>query len=119
MTKLIATEEQEQISLMSWAMLHPICKDYLIHIPNEGKRTQYYGRKLKLLGLKPGVSDLFLAYPTPTFSGLWLEMKRKSKRCIITDTQQQWIHKMNAVGYAAYVAHGWEEAKNIIEDYLK
>jgi VRR-NUC domain len=114
---LIATEEQEQIALMNWAKFHPICKEYLIHIPNERKCSPQYGLKLKSLGVKKGISDLFLAYPKFRYAGLWIELKKR-KLSTVTKSQKEWIDKMNNLGYKAVVCYGWEEAKEVIDDYL-
>jgi len=76
-TKLqIPTENQEQKWLVKWLSLHPILKNFYCKNNNEGKRTDVQGYSLKLMGLRPGVSDLFICWPTNTYHGLWLEMKR-------------------------------------------
>lgn len=114
------TELQEQKWLIKWALHHPICKKYLIAIPNGGSRqSAREGMNLKLSGLKPGVSDLFLAYPSLKFHGLWIEMKRVKPRGKLTSEQQNWLWLMIAQGYEAKIAYGWVEAKDIIENYLK
>jgi hypothetical protein len=119
MKKLIATEEQEHLALMQWARLHPICKEYLIHIPNGGYRHKGEAKKLKAMGVKAGVSDFFLAYPCSLYSyGLWIELKRNNLLCKPTVLQQKWLIKMKDAGYVSAVAYGWEHAKQIIEDYL-
>jgi hypothetical protein len=123
---LIATEQQEQIALMQWAALHPICKDYLIHIPNGGSRHPLEAKNLKRMGVKAGVSDLFLAYPQYHYDeegmhgqwrhGLWIELK--SKKGKVTNTQLYWLSQMQERNYIAEVAYGWEEARDIISRYL-
>lgn len=115
--QLIATEDQEAIALINWAQLHPICKNFLIHIPNEGKRSFFSGKKLKRMGLKRGVSDFFLAYPSGKYHGLWIELKRlKLSKC--TDEQIDWVKNMNTLDYKAQFAYGWERARDFIIDYL-
>lgn len=127
MKKLIPTEEQEHLALMQWARLHPICKDYLIHIPNGGYRHKGEAKKLKAMGVKAGVSDFFLAYPvtyrisnerfTP-LNGLWLELKRSTASAKATTAQLEWLYSMQNRGYGVNIAYGWEQAKQIIEYYL-
>jgi hypothetical protein len=125
-----SSEAQEQKALFAWAKYHPICKDYLIAIPNGGSRHATEARNLKMQGVKAGVSDIFLAYPkyrhvdgkgsfrTEIISaGLWIELKRRGKH-IITPLQRDWIAKMKALGYQARFCIGWEEAKKAIEEYL-
>jgi hypothetical protein len=107
------TEDQEQIALMHWARLTPICRDYLIHIPNGGSRNVLEAKKFKAMGVKAGVSDLFLAYPSNRYGGLWIELKRKGGK--LTEPQRHWLSCMNNLGYKACVCYGWGEAKLIIE----
>jgi hypothetical protein len=116
--RLIATEEEEHLALIEWLDYFPDIKSYLLHIPNQGIHSLNYRKKLTKMGLKKGVSDFFLAYPTKTYHGLWIELKRKEKFNISTE-QQEWIVKMKSKGYAAYFAYGWEHARYLILTYLE
>ena len=118
MKNIIALEYQEGINLMQWALYHPIAKNHLIHIPNEGKRSWKEGKKKKQEGIKSGVSDYFLAYPSNNKHGLWIELKRRSKQAKLTENQAIWLVRMEKSGYATKVAYGWEEAKKFILEYL-
>jgi hypothetical protein len=112
-----ATEKQEAMALWQWAMLNPICREYLIHIANERKCDPRFGKELKDQGVRKGVSDYFLPYPRKGYYGLWIELKRRQGGNVQKE-QIEWLQKMKGVGFAAYIVHGWEEAKKIIEDYL-
>jgi hypothetical protein len=113
----IAEEKIEQDALVEWMSYHPVIKDLFFKIHNEGKRTPRQGAKLKRQGLKAGVSDIFIPFPTKSHHGLWIELKRRKKyRC--TNEQQIWIDRMNELGYFATFAFGWEHAREIIEKYL-
>lgn len=68
-------EDDEQIFLMQWVATKPRIRDYILHIPNQRMCKIGYRMKLKKLGARNGVSDLFLAYPTTKHHGLWIEMK--------------------------------------------
>ncbi|MFJ5346675.1 MULTISPECIES: VRR-NUC domain-containing protein [Pectobacterium] len=74
-------ELEEQAALIEWAdktVINGIkIGDYLLHIPNEGKRGPKAARDAKRLGIKKGVPDLFLALPRGGYAGLWIEMKAK------------------------------------------
>lgn len=113
----IAKEKSEHSALIKWISYHPILKDLAVHIPNEGKRHPILGANLKRLGMRKGVSDIFIPYPTSSYHGLWIELKRE-KKYRIEKEQKEWIDKMNELGYYATFAFGWIEAKNIIEFYL-
>lgn len=113
----VPLEIAEHRALMKWVNLNQHIRDCFIHIPNEGKRTLMQGYVLKQLGMKSGVSDFFLAYPTKIYHGLWIEMKRLkySKESL---EQQQWITLMKKLGYAAAFCYGFEDAKETISTYL-
>jgi hypothetical protein len=113
------TEAQEQEALIKRAQYHPITREYLYAIPNDGIRTPQQGARFKRRGLRPGVSDVFLSYPYNGYHGLYIELKRRDKNAKPTKEQAEWIEKVSKVGYAAHVARGWEEAWQQIEEYLK
>lgn len=121
---LIPTEQQEQRALVKWLSLHPILKNYYCKNNNEGKRTEAQTWNLKLQGLRAGVSDLLIAYPTSQYSGLWLEIKRNmhyppsARKSSSWMLQEEWILRMKSVGYAAEFCYGFNHARIIIENYL-
>lgn len=118
--KLIPTEAQEQTMLIEWAEMmqgrYPELA-LLFHIPNEGRRSYQYGRELKRQGLKKGVPDLCLPVARGMYHGLFIEMKSQVGRP--SGEQLVWIDALRNEGYAATVCHGWREAAQFIEDYLK
>jgi len=116
--KIIPKEHQIQKSIIEWAKYSPILREYLVCIENERKTSPIQGLNRKRMGVKSGVSDLFLAYPNGGKHGLWIELKR-DKKSIVSASQQSWIDKMNSISYEAKVAYGFEDAKKIIETYLK
>lgn len=142
-TQKCALESAEAVALIKWASLHPVCKDFLIAIPNGGYRTAREAKSLKKQGVKSGVSDYFLPVPvadakahqdclvneyflsdpsatTQKYYGLWIELKRSNRNLSkISKAQQKWITKMRERGYAAEIAYGAEQAINIIKTYLK
>lgn len=111
-------ETDEQQALIRWASYHPVCSKHLIAIPNGGFRNLVEAVKLKREGVKKGVSDLFLAYPSLGYHGLWVEMKKVGKH-VVSPEQQDWIDLMRSVRYKAEIAVGCEEAIRIIKEYLE
>lgn len=111
-------EAEHQKLLFKWASYHPICRDYLFAIPNGGTRNIREAVNMKAQGVRRGVSDLMLAYPTPKAAGLWLEMKR-DKKAPVSKEQKNWLERMKGVGYEAHIACGFDEAVRVIEEYLK
>lgn len=115
----VPSEENEQIALVEWVAYFTQVGKYLIHIPNEGKRSWCQGKKQKKLGLTAGVSDLFLAYPVFPWHGFWIEMKSGSQQGKkIPLLQEEWLKSMHGLGYKTMVAFGWIEAAKAIAEYL-
>lgn len=120
-TKMLP-ERFEMIAIMEWIGLHPNVMPYVIHIPNEGKRSFYEGKMLKKMGLRKGVSDLFIAIPKARYHGLWIEHKaRRSNGKFGTPTVEQllFIEQMNHQGYYATVTQGIDDAINTLKWYLR
>lgn len=122
---LIGSENQEQRALVKWLSMHPVLKNFYCKNNNEGQRTVAQGWNLKLMGLRPGVSDILVYYPSKTKHGLFLEVKRNkkySKSEMETDTwimQQEFINTVKSVGYEGKTCYGWEDGVRIIQEYLR
>lgn len=122
--KLVASEMQEQAALVKWLSYHPVLKDFYHKNDNEGKRTPQQGYQLKQAGLRRGVPDIFIYYPTNKYHGLYIEVKKNKiyvASAQLTDTwraQKAFMERVQKVGYAAHFCYGWEEGKSIIENYL-
>jgi len=78
-------------------------------------------------GGRRGWPDLFIAEPAKGHHGLFIELKAKGVRLKKKDgtwasshleEQNEVLNKLQRKGYAAYFAVGFEEAKQIIDDYL-
>lgn len=114
------SEENEQTFLFRWAAFaegqYPELS-LMYHIPNEGKRSKATGGRLKAQGLKSGVPDVCLPTAHGGYIGLYIEMKVKPNRP--TENQKNWLRALRVAGHLTAVAYDWEEAKNLIEDYLK
>ena len=119
-------EDDHQKALMQWAKVTRlrgiILADFLIAIPNGGKRKLKEAARMKAQGVKAGVSDLFLALPANGACGLWIELKAPktttTKAGKPSQSQIDWLERMSQVGYAARLCYGWEAAKVTIQEYL-
>lgn len=122
--RLVASENQEQRALVKWIRMQPHLREFIVKLNNEGKRTEAQGWHLKLMGMCPGASDLFLAYPTRQHAGAWIEVKRNKKYTPSEMASPSWVaemkfqERMRRIGYATCVAYGWEMGKAFIEQYL-
>ena len=125
-------ESTEQIALFKWIDLslnkYPQLK-LISASMNAAKRSVIQASLMKKSGLRAGVPDIFLAYPSGIYHGLFIEMKSKStlitktgktsvKRGRFSESQIRWIDNLREVGYAVDVCYTWLEAKDTILSYL-
>ena len=114
------SEENEQTCLFRWAEFAEVQYEELklmYHVPNEGKRSRIAGARLKAQGLKSGVPDVCLPTAHGGYIGLYIEMKVKPNKP--TENQKQWLRKLREQGHLTAVCYSWEEAKQLIERYIK
>ena len=113
-------EHGHQVALVNWSMRnekkYPSLK-WLHCIPNGGARNIQVARKLKLEGVKKGVSDLFLPTSRGGYHGLYIELKAGNNKP--TKDQLEFIDDMNTEGYKAVWVTGWENARDVIVEYLE
>ena len=114
------SEHDEQVALFEWADLmsnhtYPALK-LLFSIPNGGKRTKGVAGKLTAEGLKSGVPDVMLAYPSGPYSGLFVELKYGKNK--LTANQKVWCEALAANGYRVVTCYGFDAARAAIEEYL-
>lgn len=118
--RLIPTEEEEQIWLFSWAEMSigrfPELA-LLHHIPNGGKRSKSEAARFKAMGVKAGVSDMFLPVARGRYHGLYIELKAKDGR--VTCEQRRFLASVEEQGYKGVVAYGGEAAAKVIYSYLR
>jgi hypothetical protein len=130
-------ESREQAAFIQWCRYlhteHGLLNRFVIAIPNGShlaglaKQRAVHMARLKAEGLKPGTSDLFIAYPVDPYSGLWLEFKRRrsqfvsreAAKCAVSEDQRAFLVQMGLVGYATAVAYGCDEAIDIVKGYLQ
>lgn len=118
---VVFSEDQEQEMLIQWCSFSAkVYKglDRIYAIPNGGHRDIRTATMLKRTGVKPGVPDLFIPVPKWKWHGMYIEMKRR-KNGAVSEYQKEWIKYLNDAGYYAVVAHGFEEARQMIIDYWK
>jgi predicted DNA-binding protein YlxM (UPF0122 family) len=118
--KIYPTEHEEQAMLFEWSEWMSAKYPYLrmmYAIPNGGLRAKKTAVSLKAEGVKAGVPDIFFPYPEGGFHGLFIEMKRQ-KGGILSVEQREYMEHLAEVGYCVVVCEGFEEGKQIIEDYI-
>jgi len=85
------------------------------------KLTIGQAKALKYLRSNRGWPDIFIAEPRGGFAGFFLELKQEGK---IYETrhvkeQKQMIERLKDKGYFAFMAAGFDEAKKVIDAYMK
>lgn len=109
----IPIEYFECLTLVDYLTLNNIM---FTHISNETfTRSWKVKMKNKRMGVSKGFPDYFMIIKgTPVF----IEMKRKMKSRVGPE-QRIWIDALNKAGIYAFIAVGFDEAKLIIDKFLK
>jgi hypothetical protein len=88
----------------------------LFAIPNGGARSVITGAMLKREGVRRGVPDLFLAIPTHSASGLFVEVKTPKGR--VTPDQENYHDMLGEAGYDVKVVRSLSEGIDSIRSHL-
>lgn len=116
--KVKLTEHQEQCLLIQWFKLtYPKYDKLLFAIPNGGVRNIGTAVKLKKEGVVAGVPDLFLMLPKGGWHGMWIEMKVAGGK--LQPNQVEFMGRATLLGYMSVVCYSFEEAKDLITEYLQ
>lgn len=102
---------------------------YRFDLAADLKLTMGQARKHKELHPKRGYPDLFIAEPRGKYCGMYVELKAEGKSPYKRNgelksdehlkEQEVMLNKLNSRGYFAKFATGFNEAKGLIESYLK
>ncbi len=102
------------IQIVEWLrQLHPEIP--FIHIANERQTSSIHGLLLKRMGVRAGVSDLFMPKGNAKFSGFWLEIKTDKGKPSVS--QLEFIKEMESLGYAGLVCYGFDDCIDAIRDF--
>ena len=127
-------EDAEQKGYFKWAWMQPhpwlpgSIGDYAFAVPNGAHLANpSHARKMKEMGMKPGVHDICLPNKAGGYAGLWIEMKKRPEhfsypsemKRALSEDQRDWGRKMEMCGYKWVVAYGWDEAMDYTLEYLK
>ena len=114
------SEHDEQVSYFDWVNLM-INRDKryknIYAVPNGGLRNLKVAVKLKKEGVRSGVFDCAIDWPSNDYHGLRIEMKYNKNK--LTDNQKKWAKQYEEAGYKTSVCYSWEEAKEITEQYFR
>jgi len=100
------TERQIQIQIVKWLRTE---RHFVLHIPNEGKRSPREYAILKKMGFIPGASDLLILD-----LGCAIEVKRPGEDP--THKQRLFLQALRSVGWTVGVARSLEDAQRITHE---
>ena len=122
-------EEQIQLALVQY--LRYQYPDVLFRSDAAGFKLSV-GQAKKMKELNGGIRawpDIFIAEPRGDYYALFIELKREGTRIFKKDgalvadehirEQYDMLHDLRRKGYAAEFACGFDEAKKLIDDYMK
>lgn len=115
-------EDDEQAALFAWIDLHkdrPGCGALrlIFHVPNGGARSAMTGARLKRLGVRRGVPDVWLPVARQDYNGLVGEMKAPGGK--LTSEQWDWKLMLSGAGWRFETWHSWADAARDIANYLE
>jgi hypothetical protein len=120
----VPPEWREQAALVEWMKWQPYIKKHIINIRNEGRRTHAQANVAKMMGLRKGASDLFIARPHNGKCGLFLEMKENREYADWEKKDETWIAQeefillMRESGFDAHFSFGCDQGIMLVRKYL-
>ncbi len=108
-------EDGIMIALNDWILLKKY-DTFIFHLANERKCSPQYGAKLKRMGVRAGVPDIFITKPCKGFHGFWIEVKAGKNKP--TQAQLLFLENRRQEGYKAEWIEGFDATVWAIESYL-
>lgn len=113
------SEHSHQVALMCWTKLH-LDKwpelSLIFAIPNGSKRDAITANRLKMEGVKSGVSDLMLPVSRHGYHGFFLELKKLDGKESVN--QKEFGADITQQGYLYACCKGWEDAAEKLSWYM-
>lgn len=126
-------EQDQQILFFNQLILYPRIWAVTFAIPNGGSRgggksiinkkgqaistAVLEGKRLKMMGVKPGVPDIFIAMPFNGYSGIFIEMKSEDGK--LTPSQEYMIPLLRQQGYFCVICKSAKEAMDVVLRIVK
>jgi len=115
------SEDEIQIQYFNWVYaqerVYPALR-WVHHIANGGSRHMLEAVKLKRMGVRPGVADVFIpnAHPFYDRKGLWIEFKSSVGKQ--SPQQKEFALSMSLCGYRYEICRTSQAAIEITKNYL-
>jgi len=110
-------ESMMQESCVTWFRLaYPEYHRLLFAIPNGGMRSRTTAAVMKKEGLLAGAADLFLALPSVSHYGLFIELK--TERGKQSESQKLFEQAVTDQGYRYMVIRSFDDFRDRIGEYV-
>jgi len=114
--KYLSKEDKLQNAVMTYFLTqYPTA--YVIHPPNEGRRSPFERFKFKYLGGKSGIPDVLCFAPNANYSGLAIELKVGYNKP--TENQKKALEALKMANWYADWVKSFDSAKELIDKYFK
>lgn len=107
-------EEQIQAECVRWMILNYHNKLIFHHSPNEAKRSEVMGARLKAMGMRPGWPDLEILLPKGRV--VFFEFKTKSGRQSMSQKETQLL--LESIGHKYFIIRSVEEFIKVVEPII-
>lgn len=90
--------------------------DLMMAIPNGGKRDKITAARMKAEGVRAGAPDILLPVARSGYHGLFIELKHDKNKP--SEAQTSFLTALTEQGYYAVPIWGWQDAIQLISNYL-
>lgn len=110
-------EPEMQAEVIAWAdnQDHPALR-WLFHPANGEYRTMATAARLKKMGVRPGVPDLWLPWWDGLYCGVVIEMKRQPNKP--SAEQLEWLEHLRQNRWRCEVCYSAQAAIDVLREYL-
>lgn len=99
---------QQECYIWFWNK-YPELRGMLFHVPNGGTRDIREAKKMKQIGVTPGVSDLILL-----FNGTAYCFELKTEKGVQSTIQKEWAKKVSSQGINYYLIRSKDEFEVLV-----
>lgn len=107
-------EEKMQAECVKWLIIRYHNKIIFHHSPNEAKRSEVMGARLKAMGMRPGWPDLEILLPGGNV--VFFEFKTKTGKQSMSQKETQLI--LEAIGHKYFIIRSAEDFIRVVEPII-
>lgn len=116
-TSIRISEEKVQIAVVNYLKMQYPKALFTATMGGQYQKHHSQRRRAKATGYLKGVSDLLIFEPKGGYCGLFIELKR-DKKCYPSAEQKLFLSNATQRGYYAVCAKGFDQCKEIIDNYF-